>query len=771
MAASSAAAATLSQKAAAQPAAAEPSLLNDTSEGPVRPAKLSVAGRAAAEVAARSRLSLEHSPAQALRQPEQGTEPQAQAAAAPQKQLPAPHDSVTPATSLPLAAQLLCPSMQRGTAGPQQALGLPPLRHGEAGQPDATRTEQVHLAAGQVTAARPAGSPRPPIQSQAPSPWPQSGMASLADWHQPTQPPDTVMQKPAAQAQGRGLAEESAAQAAFSFAPPQGYQPGHPQQWWVLQWAQLPASYAMQYQQSASRQAGGPVAGSLEQAGSGHLSAATAALYQLRTGHNMFAAGVTAGAPAHGSPAGPPGQHVAARPALHQQGGASRQTPGPQQQDRAGTAGQLPAGNHRFSHDSHNSSSSDPSCPANSSMAAGLVPARLPGYPGLQASMQQREPQRDSTLQQQAAKPSKALPAQTLAPQEMPVVLHQTGHNQSMAGAAWQQLRHSSSLTGLQCAAATAAAGTAAGGFQARLEDPLHCALASSGRHGSAAEHSHKISPQPQTGGRNSADVSLHRAGSGDLEAAAQDSHQQSQHRDTAGAATAAKTSPGPAFEQGTSGGLPAAGQAASQDQEQLTKLHSGWWQQLAAAGGPAPSPRGVMPGQPPRGQGQPSDPPQSRVAGQPGGPVGTRAGAPVSDALQAALPSHQALAPASQVAHLTGQPAPQQAPGGVPQADGLLLQQPEEGGAADLNSLAEAQGSLAKAPGRLQAQQSSPPRPKSAAEVLPQRRATEVLPGEGGLGATSALAGADVEAAVVGPLWQQLPKEPMLQMRGELHS
>ena len=579
------------------------------------------------------------------------------------------------------------------------------------------------------------------------------------------------MQKPAALAQGRGLAEESAAQAAFSFAPPQGYQPGHPEQWWVLQWAQLPVSYAMQYQQSASRQAGYPVAGSLEQAGSGHPSAATAALHQLRTGHNMFAAGVAAGAPAMGSPAGPLGQTVAACPTLHQQGGASPQTPGPPQQDRAGTAGQLPARDHRFSHDSHNSSSSDPSCPASSSMAAGPAPARLPGYPGLRASMQQREPQRHSTLQQQAAEPSKALPAPTLAPQEVPVALHQTGRNQSVAGAARQQLRHSSSLTDLQCAAATAAAETAAGGSPARFETSLHCALASSGRHGSAAEHSHKISPRPQAGGRNSADVSLHRPGSGDLEAAAQESHQQSQHRDTAGAAAAAKTSPGPACEQGTSRGLPAAGQAASQDQEQLAKLHSGWWQQLAAAGGPAPSPRGVMPGQPPRGQGQPSDPPKSRGAGQPGGLVGTRADTPVSDAAQAALPSHQALAPASQAAHWTGQPAPHQAPGGVPQAGGLLLQQPEEGGAAESSSLAEVQGSLARAPRHLQAQQSSPPRPNSTAEVLPQRRVTEVLPEEGGLGATSALAGADVEAAVVGPLWQNLPEEPVEQMRGELHS
>ena len=215
-------------------------------------------------------------------------------------------------------------------------------------------------------------------------------------------------------------------------------------------------------------------------------------------------------------------------------------------------------------------------------------------------------------------------------------------------------------------------------------------------------------------------------------------------------------TSPGPASEQGTCRGLPAAGQASSQGQEQLAraKLHSGSWQQLAAAGVAAPLPRGVMPGQPSLGLGQPI-----------GAPVGTRDGAPVSDAPQAALPRCQFLAPALQAAHRTGRPAP----GRASQAGDVLLQQPEEGGAAEASSLAGVQGSLAKAPGCLQAQRSSPLQHESDAEVLPHSITTE--PEEGGLGATAAVAEADVEAALVGPLWQSLPAEPVEQMRGELHS
>ena len=118
----------------------------------------------------------------------------------------------------------------------------------------------------------------------------------------------------------------------------------------------------------------------------------------------------------------------------------------------------------------------------------------------------------------------------------------------------------------------------------------------------------------------------LHRAGSSDLEAAAQDVRLQSQRRDRAGAAAAlelqlrgiarnhpsaavllhsAKTSLGPALEQGNGRGLLAAGHASSQDQEQLAraKLHSGWWQQLAAAGVADPLPRGGLLGQPSLGQ------------------------------------------------------------------------------------------------------------------------------------------------------------------------
>ena len=791
-AASSAAAATPSEKAAAQPAAAEPALLEDTSERPVQPAKLSLAGKAAAEVAARSGPSLERTTAQALRQPEQDTELPVPAAAAPQEQLLASHDSIKPATARLFAAQPLRPSMQRGTAGPLEAVGLPPLRHGEAGQPDESAgTEGVYPAAGQVTAARPAGRPPPPpIQSQAPSPLPQVACATLAAWHQPALPPDTAMQKPAGQAQARDFAEESTVHAAFSLAPPLW----DPQQWWVQQWAQLPFFSAMQCQQWASCQAGDPVAGSLGQASSGPLSAASAALQQPQSpGHNKFAAGVAADAAAQGSPAGPLGQHVAAGPRLHLQGSASPQTPGPRQQDWAGAAGQLPARDPHLPHDSHDSGSSDLSCPANSSMAAGQAPARPPGYPGLQAFMQPSAAPLHSTLQQQAAEPRKVSPEKTLTPQGVPAALHQAGHDQSVAGAARQQLRHSSSLMDLQGAAATAAAAAAAGAPQASSEVTLHCALPRSGTHGSPAEHSHKMGPLPHMGGRNSTDMGLHRAGSSNLEAAAQDLHQQSQHGDMAGAAAAlelqlrkialnhpfaevllhnAKTSPGNPAAQGTSGALPGAGQAASQDQEQLAraKLHSGWWQQLAAAGGAAPSPRRSVPEQPPLGQGQPTGSPQGKGAGQLGDPVGTRAGTPVSHAPQAALPSHQSLAPASLAAHWAGQPAPQQAPSGVSQAGGVMLQLPEDGGAAEASPLAEVQGSLSTAPGRLQGQQASSLQYKSAAEVLPHKSA-EVLPEEGGLGATAAVAGADVKAALVGPLWQSLPKEPLEQMPGELHS
>ena len=692
--------------------------------------------------------------------------------------LPAPHDGGTPTSALLPAAQPLHPSMQRGTAGTQQAVGLLPLRPRGAGQPDGgVGTEGVHPAAGQGTAAPPAGFPPSPTHSQAPPPWPQLSCASLSAWHQPGHPPDTAMQKPAAQAQARGLAGDSAAQAAFSFALPQGHLPGGPPQWWIQQWVQLPVFGAMQWQPPASRQAWYPVAGSLGQAWSG-----------------LPSAGVPPGAAAHGSPAGPLAHRVAAGTSLRQQGDATPRTPGRQQQDWAGAAGLLPVGDHCVPHDTHKSGSSDPSCPANNGVAVGPVPARPRGYPGPQAPVQQRAVQLDSTLQHEAAGPSRASAERALSLQEVPVALRQAGQDQSVAGAARQQLRHSSSLGDLQGAMATTAAGNAAGAPQASCESTLHCALAGLGRHGSPAEHSHTMGPLPQTGGRSGADMCLHGAGSSDLEAAAQDLHQQSQHRKVAGAAAAVElqprevafnipvaetllhnvtTSPGPAVEQGAGRGLPAAGQAASQDQEQLAraKLHPGWWQQLAAAGVAAPSPRGVRPGQPSLGRGQPVGPPPGRGAGQLNDPVGIRADAPVSHAPQAALPSRQSLAPASQAAHWAGQPATLQAPGRVSQAGGVLLQQPEEGGASEASSLAEVQSTLATAPGRLQAQMSSLLRRKSAAEVLPHQGATEVLPEEGGLGATAAVAGADVEAALVGPLWQSLPKEPVEQTWGELHS
>ncbi len=682
-------------------------------------------------------LSQAHDPAQALQQPEQGTELRAPPAAASLEQRPAPPHSLTPAAAPLLTAQPPRLSMQRGTAGPQQASGLRPLQRGDTGQPEeSVGTGGVHPAAGQV----PAGFSPHPLQSQARSPWPQLACASLSAWHQPAQPPGTATREPAAQAQARGLAEVSAAQAAFSFAPPQGQQPGGPQQW-----APLPFFVAMQYQQTASRQVGQPVAGSPGQALSGLPPAAQAVLQQLDPGHSKFAAGAMAGAAAHGSPAGPLGQHVAAGPSLRQQGVASHQSPRPEWQDGAGRAGQLLAGDHHIPYNNRDSGPSDTSCPANSSMAAGQVPARLPGCPGPQASMQQRAAQLHSTLQQQAGRPSKATPEQTLTPQEVPAALHQAGHDQSVAAAAQQQ-RHSSSLNDLQGSAATAAAGAVERAPHAISEGTLHCTFDDSKRHGSPAEHGHKMGPMPQMGGRNSADLCLHRAGSSDLAAAAQDLCQQSQHRDETGAAAAvelqlqegacnisvaetllhnAVTNPGPAFEQGTGGGQPAAGQAASQDQEQLAmaKLHSGWWQQVAAAGVAAPSPRGAMPGQPPLGQGQPTG------AGQLNGPVGTKTIAPVSHAPQASLPSQQSLAPASQAAHWKGQPAPQQAPSAVSQAGGVLLQQPEEG------------------------------------------RAAEALPEEAGLGVTAAVAGADVEPALADLLWQCLPKEPVEQLRGELHS